>query len=101
MTQQGTVVYAPHDGFVIVQHGSGFAVVELLDNETGIGRGDVLRANGWEGLGTEALYRGDVAYEAGFWGSYVRLQDAQEKALGFVCNLLGIAKPTTSPEWAN
>lgn len=101
MTQQGIVIYTPYDGFVVVQHGSGFAIVELLDDETGIGRGDVLHANGWEGLGTDTLYRGNVAYEAGFWGSYVRLQDAQEKALGFVCKLLGIARPTTSPELPN
>lgn len=101
MSEQGIVVYTPYDGFVVVQHSSGFAVLELLDDETGIGCGDALRANGWEGLGTDTLYRGDVAYEAGFWGSHVRLQDAQEKILGFVCNLLGIAMPTTSAELAN
>lgn len=87
MSEQGTVVFAPHDGFVVVQHAGGFAVVEITEDGTGIGCGNDLQAPSWDGLGGETLYRGKVAYEAMFWGSYDELTDAKEKALKFVFNL--------------
>lgn len=89
MSEQGTVVFAPHDGFVVVQHAGGFAVIEITEDGTGIGCGNALHASSWEGLGGETFYHGDVAYEAMFWGSYDELKDAEEKTLRFVFNLYG------------
>jgi hypothetical protein len=84
MNEQGIVVFAPHDGFVVVQHSTGFTVIEIIDDETGIGCGNELHASSWEGLGSDTLYSSKGAYQAMFWGSYDQLADAQEKALGRV-----------------
>lgn len=89
MNEQGIVVFAPHDGFVVVQHSTGFTVIEIIDDETGIGCGNDLYAPSWEGLGTDTLYRSNVGYEAMFWASYGQLADAEDKALRLVFNLYG------------
>lgn len=72
----GTVVFVSRNGgMIVVQHGRGFTLAELLGGEGEIERGDELRGD-WMSLGGESLYKAGEEYDAVIQNIYGRVDDA-------------------------
>lgn len=84
MRYPGTIIFAPEDWFIVVEHGSGFTLVELNEDDAGIGCGDIPHAKSWHGRGMDSLSCGNVIRQGMLWGSYDTRSDAMRKALQFV-----------------
>ena len=70
----GKVVFVSRNGgMLVVQHGDGFALVELLGSEGELSLGDVVIAD-WDGLGGEPLFRGGERFDAYFQGTWGQWQ---------------------------
>lgn len=86
MKEQGTVVFLAKEHLLVLKHARGHTVVELYEDGTGIGVGDVLHASHWDVLGSGTIGHGNVTHFAAYWGTYDRLNDAHGHCLRFAEN---------------
>lgn len=84
MRYPGTVVFAREEWFIVVEHGDGFTLIEMNEDDAGVRCGDVLHAKSWHGLGVDSLSCGNVIHQGMLWGCYETRSDAMRKALQFV-----------------
>ena len=75
MITTGTVAFITKHGMLVVRHGDGYAVVEIMEGEHVIGRGDEVGGS-WIERGGDSLFRLDVEHQAFFHGNYEDLQEA-------------------------
>lgn len=71
----GTVAFITKHGVLVVRHDDGYAVVEIMEGEHVIGRGDEVGAS-WIGRGGDNLFRLGVEHQAFFHGNYEDQQEA-------------------------
>lgn len=76
----GSVIYvSPMQNMIVVAHGDGWSVVELLGDEGEIDIGDTLNAD-WSELGGGVVRRGGESFDVYFQGTWGSHQAAVESA---------------------
>jgi hypothetical protein len=95
MKEVGTVVFTPLDAFIVVEHRRGFAVLELIEDGTGIGLGDKLWARDWTGppFASHPTYRmiekDNVLHSVSTWWNTTSFDEAVSQAEGLARSATG------------
>lgn len=76
MASAGRVVFVTRSGgIVVVRHGDGYCLVEMLGNEGELGVGDAVSGN-WDEVGGETVRRGSEKFDCYFQGTWGDLEGA-------------------------
>jgi hypothetical protein len=78
----GTIFFTSRNGgMIVVRHGDGYTLVEMLGDEGALAVGDAVLGD-WDALGGEPIYSRGRRYEAYFQGTWGSPDPPVQMALG-------------------